>query len=40
MALGVENSSPGWKINIESDGFIKIWLTWYLTTSGNLEKKP
>ena len=31
MALGVGNSSPGWKISIEDDGFIKIWLTWYLT---------
>ena len=31
MALGVGNSSPGWKISIEDDGFIKIWLTWNLT---------
>ena len=27
MALGVGNPSPGWKISIEDDGFIKIWLT-------------
>ena len=29
MAVGVGNSSPGWKISIEDDGFIKIWLTWF-----------
>ena len=38
MALGVGNSSPGWKISIEDGGFIKIWLTWNLTNREILKK--
>ena len=39
MALGVGDSSLGWKISIEDDGFIKIWLTLYLTNREITKKR-